>query len=187
MFIKETVEENTYKRIYKSGKIINYTRKKVVYHFKCNHCGSEFSSDKNGKLVLGNNVHFCSNCPQKSLMQKEAAKAKMKKSEIRGKKHTKGYPEVYGGPNYPYRKVSWIREHIAVMETHINKRIPKGMVIHHIDGTKDNNRIDNLLLCTVAEHNQCHAKIERLVFELYRLGIVGFDRDKMEYYYKNDR
>lgn len=184
MFLKETTQKTSHERKSKLGKVVKYTREKVFYHFKCDHCGKEFSSAKNGKLVLRNNIHFCSDCPQKSLMAKESAKAKLKKTEIRGKKYDRGYPEIYAGPNYPYRKVSWIREHIAVMENHIQKKIPDGMVVHHIDGTKDNNCIENLLLCSVAEHNKCHAKIERLVFELYQLGIVGFDKSKMEYYYK---
>ena len=186
MFIKETIQETPHERISKLGKLVSYTRKKVLYHFKCDHCGAEFTKAKNGKFVLGNNIHFCSSCPQKSLMAKEAAKARIKNSEIRGKRYDGGYPEIYAGPTYPYRKVSWIREHIAVMENHIQKKIPDGMVVHHIDGTKTNNKIDNLLLCSVAEHNQCHAKIERLVFELYQLGVVGFDRSKMEYYFKGE-
>jgi len=58
------------------------------------------------------------------------------------------------------------------------------MVIHHIDGSKTNNIPENLLLCTVEQHNQCHAKIERLVFEMYAQGLVDFDKEKMEYYFK---
>ena len=71
-----------------------------------------------------------------------------------------------------------------VIEKQIGKRIPKGMVVHHIDGDKRNNNLDNLLLCTVEEHNNCHAKIEQLVFELYKDGMVDFDKDSKRYFIK---
>lgn len=95
-----------------------------------------------------------------------------------------GYKEICVGPDYPYRPgVTWVREHIAVMERHLNSKIPKGMVVHHIDGDKQNNDITNLFLCSVSEHNNLHAKIESVVFQLVKQGLVQFDPHTHEYKY----
>jgi len=87
------------------------------------------------------------------------------------------------GPDYPYRDANWVREHIVIIEREIGKRIPNGMVVHHIDGNKRNNKRDNLFLCTVSEHNNLHARIEGLVWALYKEGKVVFDKDTLEYSY----
>lgn len=39
-----------------------------------------------------------------------------------------------------------------------NGEIPKGMVIHHIDGNKRNNDIHNLMLMSRSEHTSLHNK-----------------------------
>jgi stage III sporulation protein SpoIIIAA len=184
MYISESTETTEFTRCLANGTKVPYTRKKTWYNFTCDNCGCSFKRPKNGKDTLSRSLHYCSECPYHQLAQKRTSLIRKKKSEIRGRKFDRGYPEICVGDNYPYRKSRWIREHIYVIEKHIKKRIPEGMVVHHIDGSKTNNLIDNLLLCTVEQHNQCHAKIERLVFELYDQGLVGFDREKMEYYYK---
>lgn len=184
MYLYDKIVEATYTKIDGWGKKVNYTRKKTLYYFQCNNCKEEFSRPKNGKL-RNSDIHFCQKCPHYALAQKETNKIQLKKSEKIGSKVAKhGYKEVYVGPDYPHRKSNWIREHIFVMEKHLGKRIPQGMVVHHIDGNKQNNELDNLLLCSVSEHNNCHARIEKVVFELYQKGIVGFDREKMSYFVK---
>ena len=35
--------------------------------------------------------------------------------------------------------------------------IPKGMIVHHIDGNKRNNDIKNLMLLSIRDHNRLHA------------------------------
>jgi len=128
--------------------------------------------------------HLCQTCNTPDNKQKLSVQSKLKNSEIRGTKFDRGYKEVWVGDDYPYRDTRWVREHIKVMEEHIESKIPKGYVVHHIDGSKTNNELDNLLLCSVADHNNCHAKIERLVFELYKQGLVDFDKENLEYYFK---
>ena len=184
MYLYDSIKENQH-QAKRWGKLVTVKSKKTIHHFKCNNCNEEFTRPKNGKL-RETEVHFCENCFSYSIAQKETVKSILKKSEIRGEKFDRGYKEIYVGENYPYRKQRWVREHIVIMEKHIGKKIPNGMVVHHIDGSKTNNDIDNLLLCTKEEHNNCHAKIERLVFELYKKGLVKFDKDKLEYYYINN-
>jgi predicted RNA-binding Zn-ribbon protein involved in translation (DUF1610 family) len=181
MYFKTTAIPSEYIRTSSLGKIFKTKKDKISHHYRCNNCGTEFV--RSTKPRTKNDIHFCSKCPRYSLMGRETIKVQHKKAEIRGRKFDRGYPEIWVGCEYPYRPASWVREHIVVMEQHIQQKIPKGKVVHHIDGSKTNNNLDNLLLCSIAEHNQCHAKIERLVFELYNKGLVKFDKDTLEYYY----
>ena len=56
-----------------------------------------------------------------------------------------------------------------------NRLTGKAEVVHHIDGDKTNNDIGNLDLCTVKEHNACHARMQQIVFDLYKQGLVIYD------------
>ena len=62
------------------------------------------------------------------------------------------------------------------MEVDLGYNIPKGYVVHHIDGNKQNNILSNLVLLTVEEHNNAHAKSELLIFQLVKDGIISFNR-----------
>jgi len=63
------------------------------------------------------------------------------------------------------------------MEEHLGRQLKKGEVIHHIDGNKKNNRLDNLYLCNRKEHSKIERSAEALVKELYQLGIINFNRE----------
>jgi ribosomal protein L44E len=182
MYLHESKIENIFD-VNRRGKIIKVKRTKTLLHFKCNNCDEEFTREKDGKLQVKTDTHFCKNCPKFSLSQKLTVKEKLKKAKEKGERPKEGYKEIYVGPDYPYNRGLWVREHIVVMENKIKKRIPKGMVVHHIDGDKRNNNIDNLFLCSVQQHNNCHAQIELLVFDLYKKGKVKFNTDTLTYYY----
>jgi hypothetical protein len=48
-------------------------------------------------------------------------------------------------------------EHIKVMEEYLQRPLPKGSIIHHLDEDKTNNHIANLFLCkNIAEHKELH-------------------------------
>jgi len=54
----------------------------------------------------------------------------------------------------------------------------KGEQVHHIDGDKDNNEFDNLLLTNVTEHSTIHKEYEDVFLRLLRLGVLKFDKVK---------
>ena len=56
-------------------------------------------------------------------------------------------------------------------------------IVHHLDGDKSNDDINNLWLCKDnTEHQMLHDELEKLAFELYRLGYIKFDKEIGHYY-----
>ncbi len=56
-------------------------------------------------------------------------------------------------------------------------------VIHHVNGDKQNNHIENLYLCKNNSHHRgIHAKMEQFLFGLIREGTVTFDPDTEEFH-----
>ncbi|MBU0513640.1 MAG: HNH endonuclease [Proteobacteria bacterium] len=48
--------------------------------------------------------------------------------------------------------------HVVMMEQLIGRRIRPQEIVHHVDGDRGNNKIDNLWLMTRSEHSRLHAK-----------------------------
>ncbi len=181
--------ESTFTKKSSTGTPFDYKRNKKVAELKCDNCNSFFDRDIHelSKDRRNNNFkHFCKECDAKSLGGKIASEIRNKKYEGEIGKTIKpkgGYNEVYVKKTHKHRpEQDWVREHILIVENHINRRLMEGEVVHHIDGNKLNNNIENLDICTINEHNNCHAKAEQIVFQLYKEGKVGYDKINKLYY-----
>jgi hypothetical protein len=191
MFLYESKEVKNYEKTSKYGKLVSYTRTKTLTHWKCDNCGEEFSKIRNGKYDT-NSKSYCKTCISKIGLNKLASLAGYE-SKVKNQFEPKvgsviidkdGYRQIYIGKNYPYRNGGYthIREHQYVMELHLERRLKKGEIVHHIDGDKKNNNLDNLFLTSVEEHNKLHAESESILFDLYKKGIIGFDRTTGRYF-----
>jgi hypothetical protein len=90
-----------------------------------------------------------------------------------GRKHCKdGYVDVIYPKDYPFERNhrTYIREHILIWELAHNQKMPKGWNIHHLNGIKDDNRIENLLGLPAKEHG------ERGMGKHYKKRIVDLEK-----------
>lgn len=97
-----------------------------------------------------------------------------------------GYIMLYKPEHPSSRKIppdyGYILEHRMVMEAFIGRKLLPTEIIHHIDGKKSNNDIDNLLLCSSnREHILVHSAMEVFLEKLIREGKAYYDKEKKEF------
>jgi len=124
---------------------------------KCEYCGNEWDARGGQKGVSRAKAkRFCS--------RKCAAQHRSKM--VYGKNHHcwKGgqitfgeeylYTKIYVGTPRKYKKIYIHRE---VMEKHLGRKLEKWEQVHHIDGNKHNNTINNLEVMSKSEHGRLHS------------------------------
>ena len=67
------------------------------------------------------------------------------------------------------------------MEKYLGRELRSDEIVHHIDGNKSNDNMDNLWLCDNQSHQLLHHEIEEIAFQLFRLGYIKFDKDSGHY------
>lgn len=119
------------------------SRQTAVRRTHCEHCGKPLKPNVHPK------VRFCSkSCGLKSRNRKGQKKAV---KETR-RNHSTGYMLVKVGKDYPGAMSNgWILEHRYVMEQHLGRQLEAHEHIHHKNGDRHDNRLENLELWTVAK------------------------------------
>lgn len=70
-----------------------------------------------------------------------------------------GYKRVKAPLDHPYKdKKGYIMEHRLIVEQHIGRYLTKDEEVHHLNGDKLDNRIENLAILSKKEHRRIHLK-----------------------------
>ena len=80
------------------------------------------------------------------------------------------------------KKIYNCREYRSVVEKNLGRKLKKEEIIHHIDGDRSNNSLDNLLITGLSEHKFLHFQLETVAREIYKQNIILFDFNNREYY-----
>ena len=122
---------------------------------------------------------FCSKECKKSFLQARSAGNRIVKKREHGNGHhvqirTHGHPRS-GRHNLVY-------EHVLVAEKKLGRFIKKTERVHHINCIKNDNRPENLFVCTNdVEHFKIHGSLNQCVAELMKLGVLFFDEKTKTY------
>lgn len=74
----------------------------------------------------------------------------------------KGYRQILQKGHHRADKNGYVMEHIIVFERETGIEVPKGCSIHHINGDKTDNRIENLCMMTNGAHTALHNRKGKL-------------------------
>jgi hypothetical protein len=68
------------------------------------------------------------------------------------------------------------------MEEALGRSLTREELVHHIDGDKLNNSLENLAVMEKAAHHKiAHHSLQKIGYDLVRAGLVTFDRGTQEY------
>lgn len=148
----------------------------------CDTCGDE-------KLVsywnlLKKEKHECYSCSNKKTNLGKTPYNKGRRQEPKNigntYEHSDNYTMVWvGKTNVP---CGYMPLHRLLVADDIGRQLTKDEKVHHINGVKSDNNLDNLLLCkNMSEHRLVHAQLETLSFELVKAGVIKFNREMNKY------
>ena len=173
MILETITTPSTHTRISKNGVKHTCNSKRIVYKVQCDVCGKILHRSKGEAWKLETrSKHACSPECVGVLGGQTRALTHVPRSARR----KSGY--VYIGSR---------REHQIVMEESIGRSLLDGELVHHINGDKGDNRIDNLALChDRKEHNRIHGQLEGLSLLLCQRGLIVFCKNCNLYFWHED-
>lgn len=179
--------------------------------YQCKQCVNNFSKNRDKKKTLftcesckttkevdyysnkRRKTNFCLNCIAKKTQSgiKRPNISRENSARWKGGEYisTDGYKMIKCENKFhPSGRIKYKKEHILVMENHIGRELLTqrgymGEQVHHIDGDKLNNSINNLCLCKdTREHKLIDCQLHEAAFELVRNNIIIFNSEEKKYF-----
>lgn len=95
----------------------------------------------------------------KGVKWKQEIKSKISKAmkgkirNITGRRMSNGYWKI----RLPGAPIKWVAEHRILIENKIGRKLLENEHVHHLNGIKNDNRIENLQILTPSAHQKLHA------------------------------
>ena len=179
--------------------------------YKCKICRNEYSRDRPKNTVIftckscnktkdvrpeslkRNKTGFCNNCysiaVQKNIRRPQFSGVNSGRWNGGEYMSSDGYKMIKVDNRYSKSgRQIYKKEHILVYEKYIGRELltekgGNGESIHHINGDKLDNRIENLVLCNgLDEHMGYHCQLEKVAYEFVKLGKIKFNIESKTYY-----
>lgn len=75
-----------------------------------------------------------------------------------GVSHSGGYVLLLMPTHPNANKAGYVREHVKIMSDKLGRRLHRHEIVHHLNGLKSDNRLDNLMVMTRSVHASGHHK-----------------------------
>lgn len=137
-------------------------RNRKIADKKCEACGVEYRPKRESS-------RFCS---KPCMRSKNGGRNKKKESWW---KNSKGYIE--GRVWIDDHTQVYVKQHRWIMEQHFGVKLDPNDDVHHINGVKDDNRIENLEIIPHGEHTKSH-NLERECNSGYKININKEERER---------
>lgn len=137
------------------GKIINL----------CLNCNKEFITDA-CEIKRGGGKYCSRKC---HLIYSQKEKGFNNKG---GQMQHKGYVLIWS-PEHPNNLKGYVPQHRLVMEKYLGRLLNTTELIHHINGNKSDNNLENLELISPSNHSSLHGN-QRAILIMYKKEMVSF-------------
>lgn len=132
----------------------NHYKPKTGIYQSCLICNKDFYVKKG---CIGKSKYCSRKCLYEFKKGKHFFSKSGKESPVfKGRINHKGYINIYS-PEHPFKdKHNYVKEHRLVMEKFLGRFLEKTEHIHHMNHTRNDNRIENLMIVTATSHRKFH-------------------------------